>query len=323
MRHPRVRPRTPTHPRGGQPTGHPSGPIAAGDHRTGRRSADVRHTNGHPAGADPRPAPDRPWRAAQAGRPVAGDWLCALGPTAASRLLDPTPPDPGAPFCWPWAALTLPSVWVLTLAATGGYRRRRLRRERVAVRPVAVAGTVFLGLVAVLCGLAPGPTSAVTVAVVPPMAAVLTLLYRRAWRRRARSRRAAERHPHVSRAPFEDRLLAALIILLALPVLVVAAIAVRASGGGPVFVREPLTDHDGRRHPVLRFRTTVSAPLARGDASVDVRLTPAGRLLHRLALDDLPRLLDVVRGEVRLLPRRTGGTVGNPGSLWNRHPTSS
>jgi Bacterial sugar transferase len=100
-----------------------------------------------------------------------------------------------------------------------------------------------------------------------------------------------------------DRVLAALLGLLLLPVLLLLALAVGLSSRGPVLVRRTRHGTDVPGAPVLRFRTTAAgepAPTAR----VENRFTLVGRILHGLSLDELPRLLDVARGEAPLL--RTG-----------------
>jgi hypothetical protein len=92
-----------------------------------------------------------------------------------------------------------------------------------------------------------------------------------------------------------DRVLAAVLGLLLFPVLLLVALAVGLTSRGPVLVRQARDDAEIPGVPALRFRTA---------ASVGDRLTPVGRILHGLSLDELPRLLDVARGEAPL--HRTG-----------------
>jgi lipopolysaccharide/colanic/teichoic acid biosynthesis glycosyltransferase len=90
-----------------------------------------------------------------------------------------------------------------------------------------------------------------------------------------------------------DRVLAVLVGTLLLPVLLVIALAVRLSGPGPVVIRDGDPVSHDRAHPSLRFRTTTAV-------TRDGRSTAVGRLLRALSLDELPRLFDVVRGDLPL-----------------------
>jgi len=99
-------------------------------------------------------------------------------------------------------------------------------------------------------------------------------------------------------------------LLLASPVLALAALAIKLEDGGPVLYRQTRVGKDGSDFELLKLRTmvvgaeTMGAGLAvnRGDA----RITRAGRLLRKLSLDELPQLWNVVRGEMSVIgPRPT------------------
>lgn len=91
------------------------------------------------------------------------------------------------------------------------------------------------------------------------------------------------------------RMAAALLCVLLLPALLAIALAVRLTSPGPVLVRG---DDAGREGPAatLRFRTTVRAEAPAGRTTTVMRLTTVGGVLRRLWLDELPSLLDVIRG---------------------------
>lgn len=97
-----------------------------------------------------------------------------------------------------------------------------------------------------------------------------------------------------------DRLLATLLGLLLLPAMLLVALIVKLTSRGPALVREPRVEGDDRKATVLRFRTTAVGRPASSD-SPGQPLTPVGRLLLALSLDELPRLLDVARGHAPLL----------------------
>jgi lipopolysaccharide/colanic/teichoic acid biosynthesis glycosyltransferase len=99
-------------------------------------------------------------------------------------------------------------------------------------------------------------------------------------------------------------------LLVASPLLALAAIAVKLEDGGPVLYRQTRVGKDGVDFELLKLRTmvvgaeTMGAGLAvnRGDP----RITRTGRLLRKLSLDELPQLWNVVRGEMSVIgPRPT------------------
>ena len=107
-----------------------------------------------------------------------------------------------------------------------------------------------------------------------------------------------------------DLLISALALLLTVPLNALIALAIRLEGGGPVIYRQRRVGRDGREFDLLKFRTMVagSDPVGIGTAieSEDPRVTRVGRFLRRLSLDELPNLVNVLRGEMALVgPRPT------------------
>jgi putative colanic acid biosynthesis UDP-glucose lipid carrier transferase len=109
----------------------------------------------------------------------------------------------------------------------------------------------------------------------------------------------------------EDRVFGCLLLLAVSPVLALLALAVRLSSPGPVFYRQ--LRHGFNREPILVFKfRTMYADLcdAPGAARVrqvtrgDLRVTPLGRILRRTSFDELPQLLNVLRGEMSLVGPR-------------------
>jgi exopolysaccharide biosynthesis polyprenyl glycosylphosphotransferase len=98
---------------------------------------------------------------------------------------------------------------------------------------------------------------------------------------------------------------AALLILLASPLLLGAIVAVRLSGAGPVFFRQERIGLHGRRIALTKFRTMTSGPHDPGWATQQPGLiTTAGRFLRRYRLDELPQLWNVVKGDLSLVGPR-------------------
>lgn len=114
-----------------------------------------------------------------------------------------------------------------------------------------------------------------------------------------------------------ERLLTVLMVAFALPVLLGIAVAIRLDSPGPVLFRQKRVGAQGRVFNMIKFRTMcvdAEARLAqlRRDAGNDVmfkmkddpRVTRVGRILRRFSLDELPQLMNVVRGEMSLVGPR-------------------
>ena len=96
---------------------------------------------------------------------------------------------------------------------------------------------------------------------------------------------------------------AALVVLS--PLLAVLALAVRLQMGSPVVFRQPRPGLHGQIFEILKFRTMTDARDARGDLLPDAdRLTAFGRFLRRSSFDELPELVNVLRGEMSLVGPR-------------------
>jgi lipopolysaccharide/colanic/teichoic acid biosynthesis glycosyltransferase len=132
-----------------------------------------------------------------------------------------------------------------------------------------------------------------------------------------------------------DRLVAGLLLLVALPLFTAIAVAVRLTMGSPVLYRQTRVGRDGRLFEMVKFRTMKGDPAREGEADVGwaleqigadrderwpgrstasaangstanaaERRTRLGRLLRHFSLDELPQLLNVVRGEMSLVGPR-------------------
>lgn len=107
-----------------------------------------------------------------------------------------------------------------------------------------------------------------------------------------------------------DLLLAATALLLTSPLLAVAALAVILTSRGGAFYRQRRVGRDGHEFDVIKLRTMVDGAEHIGaglavDAG-DARITPVGALLRRTSVDELPNLVNVLRGEMSIIgPRPT------------------
>jgi lipopolysaccharide/colanic/teichoic acid biosynthesis glycosyltransferase len=102
-----------------------------------------------------------------------------------------------------------------------------------------------------------------------------------------------------------EALKAAALLLVMMPLLVVIGVAVSASSRGPIFFRQKRVGRGGREFTMLKFRTMrVNSEKVQITSSSDGRVTPVGRILRRLKLDELPELWNVVVGDLSLVGHR-------------------
>jgi lipopolysaccharide/colanic/teichoic acid biosynthesis glycosyltransferase len=110
-----------------------------------------------------------------------------------------------------------------------------------------------------------------------------------------------------------DRLLAALLLFLLLPVFLGIALWIVAGSGRPALMRQRRAGKNGKPFGMFKFRTMVQNALERaaevtddpfGVVKDDPRITRAGRLLRRTGLDELPQLLNVLVGQMSLVGPR-------------------
>jgi exopolysaccharide biosynthesis polyprenyl glycosylphosphotransferase len=114
-----------------------------------------------------------------------------------------------------------------------------------------------------------------------------------------------------------DRLVAGVVLLLALPIMVPAALGILLTLGRPLFFRQVRVGRDGRTFEMLKFRTMRPAEPELDEQALDLppdtapggveggdRRTRIGTFLRRTSLDELPQLLNVLRGEMSLIGPR-------------------
>lgn len=108
------------------------------------------------------------------------------------------------------------------------------------------------------------------------------------------------------------------LLIITAPVLAATAIAIKLSDGGPVFFRQARIGHDGAPFAMLKFRSMVTdaealrceleaqsertGPLFK--MSDDPRITAVGKIIRELSIDELPQLINIVRGDMSLVGPR-------------------
>jgi exopolysaccharide biosynthesis polyprenyl glycosylphosphotransferase len=115
-----------------------------------------------------------------------------------------------------------------------------------------------------------------------------------------------------------DRAIAVVLLLVLAPLLAVTAVAVRTSLGSPILYRQRRVGCDGQEFDILKFRTmhlpesteeefplaALLPGMAPGGVEGDDRRTRIGRFLRRTSIDELPQLVNVLRGEMSIIGPR-------------------
>ena len=121
-------------------------------------------------------------------------------------------------------------------------------------------------------------------------------------------------------------------LLLLMPVMVMAAIAIKLQDRGPIFFIQHRVGRGNRLFPMFKFRTMRAGPQgtdgAQSASRNDDRITAVGRFLRRTSIDELPQLWNVVRGEMAIVgprPHAIGSLAGEKlfwevdSRYWHRH----
>lgn len=104
-----------------------------------------------------------------------------------------------------------------------------------------------------------------------------------------------------------DLVVASLLLVILAPLMLLLALAIRVDSPGPVFFRQERVGRHGRRFRIHKFRTMAVDAAVRGPAVTagdDARITRVGRWLRHYRLDELPQLIDVLRGRMSLVGPR-------------------
>jgi exopolysaccharide biosynthesis polyprenyl glycosylphosphotransferase len=106
-----------------------------------------------------------------------------------------------------------------------------------------------------------------------------------------------------------DIISSGIVLLVVSPVMIITAIAIKLSDGGPVFYKQNRFTKDGKVFKVLKFRSMRIdaekdgvARLSTGDK--DDRITPVGRVIRKLRIDELPQLLNILGGSMSVVGPR-------------------
>jgi lipopolysaccharide/colanic/teichoic acid biosynthesis glycosyltransferase len=102
-----------------------------------------------------------------------------------------------------------------------------------------------------------------------------------------------------------DLVVAGVMVTAALPVMLICALAVKLEDRGPVFYRQRRVGEEGREFEMVKFRTLrADADQLLASTSEDELITRVGRVLRALHLNELPQLVQVVKGDMSLVGPR-------------------
>jgi polysaccharide biosynthesis protein PslA len=97
-----------------------------------------------------------------------------------------------------------------------------------------------------------------------------------------------------------DIILATMGLILFAPILFLATLAISLDSGGPIFIREALPRCNNQAIRALKFRVASAA----GNRVSRRRVTQVGQILSLTGIDELPQLINVLRGELSIVGRR-------------------
>lgn len=106
----------------------------------------------------------------------------------------------------------------------------------------------------------------------------------------------------------EDLVVAGLMFICSLPLFAIVAIAIKCTDGGPVFYKQERLTKDGKHFMIYKFRTMIVDAEKESGAVLasekDPRILPIGRLLRATRLDELPQLINILKGEMSVVGPR-------------------
>lgn len=119
-------------------------------------------------------------------------------------------------------------------------------------------------------------------------------------------------HPHPETRLIKrifDILVSLIIIILTSPVMLVTALAIKFCDGGPIFYKQERLTKDGKVFKIIKFRSMRTdaekdgvARLSSGDK--DNRITPVGKIIRKLRIDELPQMFNILSGNMSLVGPR-------------------
>lgn len=105
-----------------------------------------------------------------------------------------------------------------------------------------------------------------------------------------------------------DIVFSGLALLILSPIMLITALAIRLYDGGPALYRQTRLTENGREFKILKFRSMRTDAEKDGVARLaeehDDRITPVGRIIRKFRLDELPQLINILKGEMAIVGPR-------------------
>lgn len=105
-----------------------------------------------------------------------------------------------------------------------------------------------------------------------------------------------------------DIILSGLVLIVASPIMLLTALAIKLEDRGPVFFRQKRCTQDERVFEILKFRSMIVGAEKDGEVKPatehDPRITKVGRLIRPLRIDELPQLLNILKGDMSIVGPR-------------------
>ena len=122
-------------------------------------------------------------------------------------------------------------------------------------------------------------------------------------------RRSAKSYEYLFLKRIFDALMSGIALVILSPLMLLTAILIKAYDGGPVFYKQVRLTKDGKEFKIIKFRSMRVdaekdgvARLSTGDK--DPRITPVGRFIRACRLDELPQLINILRGDMSIVGPR-------------------
>jgi sugar transferase EpsL len=102
-----------------------------------------------------------------------------------------------------------------------------------------------------------------------------------------------------------DLIIALILIIICLPLIIISALLVRCKLGSPIIFKQKRPGLNAKPFYLYKFRTMTDEKNENGELLPDeVRLKPVGKFLRKLSLDELPQLINVIKGDMSLVGPR-------------------
>ena len=104
-----------------------------------------------------------------------------------------------------------------------------------------------------------------------------------------------------------DIFISSVLLIISLPIMIIAAIAIKLDSKGPVFFVQDRTGLNSKPFKMIKFRGMVNNALELGPQLTqinDPRVTRVGRILRRTSIDEIPQFINVLKGEMSLIGPR-------------------